>query len=333
MIAIIGVLVALLLPAVQAAREAARRASCTNKLKNLGLAALNYHDAKGHFPISHGAFSVGESPPGVPQSGVGWILELLPYLEQQALFSQFQAGGAFEGQFIDGAGARPRPNLGVASMKNGVSVPQLMATPLDLLRCPSDPTVLETRSDQFQWVNVPVALTSYKGVADDTFLGEGFGGAYSNSGPNIQYPSGVYDEPPPSYGTQRDCHNNVRCRGVFFRQSFQRPVEIASITDGTSNTLMIGEDLPEYNRHSTAFYANGDWCSCNIPLNAYVGQDPAALDLSFWWDQQGFRSRHPGGVHFCSADGSVRFIAESVDNQTFRTSCTRDGGESLALVQ
>ena len=94
----------------------------------------------------------------------------------------------------------------------------------------------------------------------------------------------------------RDCHNNLRCRGIFFRQSFQRPVKIGSVTDGTSHTFMIGENLPDYDNHSTAFYGNGDWCSCNIPLNNLLNVDPSTLNFQFWWDQQGFRSRHPGGA-------------------------------------
>src|SRR5882672_9904187 len=83
-IAIIGILVALLLPAVQAAREAARRIGCTNNLKNLGLAALNHHDVQKHFPVSNGAVYGGESP--IPQIGVGWIFNMLPQLEESALY-------------------------------------------------------------------------------------------------------------------------------------------------------------------------------------------------------------------------------------------------------
>ena len=165
-------------------------------------------------------------------------------------------------------------------------------------------------------------VTNYKGVLDDTFLGELFsnGTPYVNNGPGIQYISGAYTEPPPPNLTpgQHDCHNNLRCRGIFFRQSFQRPVKIASVTDGTSHTFMIGENLPDYDNHSTAYYGNGDWCSCNIPLNNLLTVDPESprSNLQYWAEQQGFRSRHPGGAQFCLVDGSVRFVAESMDNQT-----------------
>jgi prepilin-type processing-associated H-X9-DG protein len=129
--------------------------------------------------------------------------------------------------------------------------------------------------------------------------------------------------------TNYDCHRDLRCRGIFFRHSYRRPVKIAKVTDGTSKTLMIGEDVPDYNLHSTAYYSNGDWCSCNLPLNhgmALAPQHPPFL--ATWWEGQAFRSKHPGGVHFCLVDGSVRFLVENMDNTTFRTSCTRNGDET-----
>jgi prepilin-type N-terminal cleavage/methylation domain-containing protein/prepilin-type processing-associated H-X9-DG protein len=330
-IAIIGILVALLLPAIQAAREAARRASCSNNLKNLGLAVLNHHDVMKHFPVNMGASISPSEAPGLEQPGVGWILNTLPQMEEQALFDQFRAGGAFEGNFVAGLCVSPRLNKGLASIKNGISVPELMKTQLSVLQCPSDESVRQLRSDQYQWTpRCDVAVTSYKGVIDDTVANESPHSSFFNDVP-AEYKSGNYKDPPPvgSGGTPRDCHRDTRCRGFFFRQSYQKPVKIAKVTDGTSKTLMIGEDIPEYNYHSTAFYANGSWCSCNAPLNYGLGQSPENIATNAWYDAQGFRSKHPGGVHFCLADGSVRFISESVDNIFYRTSCTRDGSESV----
>jgi prepilin-type N-terminal cleavage/methylation domain-containing protein/prepilin-type processing-associated H-X9-DG protein len=329
-IAIIGILVALLLPAIQAAREAARRTSCSNNLKNLGLAALTHHDAMKHFPVSNGVPYFGESP--TPQSGAGWILNMLPQLEEQALYDQFKAGGAFEGQLRPRSFAMTVANIGIASTNTakGISCPQLLQTQLQILSCPSDSSSEKLRSDQPpEEVNALVAVTNYKGVMDDTYLGQTFGAnVYHNDA--SKYPSGIYDEPPPPYAGQRDCHNNLRCHGIFFRQSHQRPVKISSVIDGTSKTFMIGEDLPDYNNHSAAFYANGDWCSCNIPLNNLINEQPETLNLNFWWEQQSFRSRHPGGAQFCLVDGSVRFISESISNDTYRTACTRDGNETTS---
>ena len=121
-IAIIGILVALLLPAIQAAREAARRSSCTNNLKNLGLAVLNHHDAMKHFPVSMGLATVDTVPAGTTQPSVGWTVNVLPQLEEQALFDQFKRGGAFEGDFVlNGcllaSNPSPYPGHGMASQQ------------------------------------------------------------------------------------------------------------------------------------------------------------------------------------------------------------------------
>lgn len=328
-IAIIGILVALLLPAIQAAREAARRSSCTNNLKNLGLAVLNHHDVKKHFPVSMGLAQVDTVPAGVEQPAVGWTVNVLPQLEEQALYDSFVQGGAFEGNFVSGGclvATNPYPNKGLTSKKNGISVPELMKTQLSIFQCPSDGDIQQLDSNQYQWARCDVARTSYKGVLDDTWNNLEFS-VYSNDNPP-EYRSGIYDEPIiPGGAVTRDCHRDVRCRGIFFRQSYRRPVKIAQVTDGTSKTLMIGEDVPAYNRHSAAFFSNGTWCSCNVPLNFGLGQDPETIALDFWYDAQSFRSNHPGGVHFCLADGSVRFLSDSIDNLFYRTSCTRDGGE------
>ncbi|MFO0788138.1 MAG: DUF1559 domain-containing protein [Pirellulales bacterium] len=329
-IAIIGILVALLLPAIQAAREAARRAACSNNLKNVALAVLNHHDVKKHFPVNMGIGKdyPNEAPAGTAQSGVGWILNTLPQLEEQALYDQFQQGGAFEGSYQTGRCRVPALNVGLASNKNGVIVPALMKMQLNVLQCPSDASVKQLSNNQYEWVGCDVATTSYKGVIDDTWANELGGGTFSNDTP-AQYRSGIYTEPTPIGTSDHDCHRDTRCRGVFFRQSFQRPVTIAKVSDGTSKTLLIGEDVPAYNKHSVAFFSNGSWCSCNTPLNYGLGQDPEIFSTNAWFDAQGFRSNHPGGAQFALVDGSVRFIVENVDNVMYRTSCTRNGNEAV----
>jgi prepilin-type N-terminal cleavage/methylation domain-containing protein/prepilin-type processing-associated H-X9-DG protein len=331
-IAIIGILVALLLPAVQAAREAARRGGCANNLKNMGLAALNHHDVMKHFPVNNGIAANSpynnEAPPGVAQPGVGWILNMLPQVEEQSLYDQFKSAGVFEGSYQDGHCRMAAIATGLSSIKNGISGPDLMKTQINILQCPSDASVRQLSNLQYEFGGCDVALTSYKGVMDDSFANELGGGTFSNFLP-LAYQSGNYTEPAPGgWTSQHDCSRDTRCRGFFFRQSFQRPVKISTVTDGTSKTFMIGEDVPEFNKHSVAYYSNGSWCSCNAPLNYGIGQDPAIIAAA-WWDAQGFRSRHPGGVQFCAADGSVRFVAENVDNILYRTSCTRNGSESV----
>ena len=204
-----------------------------------------------------------------------------------------------------------------------------MKTQLAVLQCPSDSSVKQLSSNEWQWKGCPVATTSYKGVLDDAWVNE-LGGSTDWGNPvPAEYRSGIYRDPPPPGTTQYDCSRDTRCRGIFFRQSYQKPVKISSVTDGTSKTFMIGEDVPEYNYHSAAFYANGSWCSCNTPLNHRLNENPETVATA-WWDAQGFRSKHPGGVLFCLVDGSVRLISDSTDRVLYRISCTRNGNESVS---
>ena len=177
-----------------------------------------------------------------------------------------------------------------------------------------------------------MAVTNYKGVLDDTFLGQTFGGTISNDA--SIYPSGIYEEPPPSYdpGATHDCHNNLRCRGIFFRQSFQRPVKIASVTDGTSKTFMIGEDLPDYNNHSAAFYCQRRLVQLQHPAQQFDERSSRrkTLDLEFWWDSRASAADIRAAAQFCLVDGSVRFVSEIDQQRTYRTACTRNGGETTS---
>ena len=137
-IAIIGVLVALLLPAVQAAREAARRSACTNNLRQLALGVVNHVDARGHFPTQHGWSrpSQDDVPPGSKTSGVSWILNLLPYIEQSSLHAQFKLAGVYEGQFNNCT--QTGPDRGLSSSNGGLLGTDLVQTQLPVLQCPSD---------------------------------------------------------------------------------------------------------------------------------------------------------------------------------------------------
>ena len=286
-IAIIAILIGLLLPAVQKVREAAARSKCTNNLKQLGIAIHAYHDANGKLPPSTSPWA--ESSWKQPLTGRGWILECLPQLEQGALYTAFEPSRV--GDMFSGQGL-------------WLCQPQ-MATVLPVLTCPSD-TSPRTSTQCAQWGGVNVAVTSYKGVIGTSNMGGGWPDA----------PFGMTDN-----------HNTNLCTGLFFRNSYQVPIQLVKITDGTSNTLMVGEDVPEHNVHSAAFYANGDYASSHAPLNHF----PQPPDPNNWPRVISFRSRHPQGANFCLADGSVRFIAQSIDRLLYQQICTRVGNEAVQV--
>lgn len=289
-IAIIGILVALLLPAVQAAREAARRLQCTSRLKQIGLAIHNYHSTFKLFPISICYQTPGLGPNPSPQrNGKGWIVSILPQLEQESLFSQF----VFTGDFSAGSGMRDPANC------------ELLKVNLTALKCPSDPDSLELITTQWQLNGIEVAITNYKGVMGDCMM-------WSVS----------------TFGGTPYCNwATIPCNGLFWRNSYQWPRSFHHVLDGTSNTMMVGEDLPRYNWHTAWCYSNGDTGSTYAPLN-YMPEPP---DPATWWEMRGFRSYHPGGANFCFADGSVHFVSESIDRDTYRALSTRAGGEVVTL--
>ena len=153
-----------------------------------------------------------------------------------------------------------------------------------------------------EWSGVAVTTTNYKGCAGDSWLGGGLWG--------------------PSHDRTTD-YWTIPQKGIFFRTSYLTPVKVTQITDGTSHTYLIGEDLPAYNSHSAAFYSNGAWLSTDAPLN-YLPQPPNPDD---WEDVFGFRSLHRGGANFAFADGHVEFSSETIDINLYYNLSTKAGGE------
>ena len=328
-IAIIGVLVALLLPAVQAAREAARRIQCSNNLKNLGLAVLNSHDTKKHFPISiphwagqnrdadcSGGVSVSsnsEETPPMGYNGKGWIVDVFPQLEQQAAHDRIVAD--YNGKFSASAtGGRGMGRKGIRD---------IVSTQLSLLSCPSDASATPSDGQQWYWdkTGVVTATTSYKGNIGDTLLS-----LDSN-------PCSTSVDPPASLETgSPDVHNTISNNGLFQRTSYWSPINLRNITDGTSNTFMVGEVVVSQDYHSAAYFSDGDWATCGLPLNFFLqNATEDELKVTFWYKMRGFKSLHPGGAQFVLADGSVHFVQENIDSISYRALSTRDGGEVTSL--
>ena len=279
-IAINAMLVTLLLPAVQAARESARRAQCMNNLRNIGLAVQNFHSAQGKLPSSH---RFETQPDSKNRSGRGWITMILPFMEEQPKYDLLEP--FFDGHFGG--------NTGI----NAPEVAHIIATPISIFRCPSASTP-DTSTKQYQWTGKDVAVTNYKGVIGNTKMG----------GQGVGTP---------------DCHRGPDCRGLFWRFSYLRTIRFKNISDGLSKTFLAGEDLPRYNYHSALYYGNGDYSSTHFPLNVKpIPPNPADWPLSMT-----FRSDHPGGAYFALLDGTVAFINDGIDFDTYRYLSTRNGGE------
>lgn len=286
-IAIIAILIGLLLPAVQKVREAAAKMQCQNNLKQLALGVHNYISTYQAFPMS-------TAPWVNNNNGFGWIFRTLPYLEQESVYKQiipYESGSMFAGGGLLDPGCRTA-----------------IASPVKTLYCPSDGSALPGSAVETKmWQMNPnkVTLTNYKGSMGDNRMG----GA-----------SSIHQ------GREPDCHNSSPCPGIFFRNSFQGPVTLDQIKDGTSNTLMIGEDTPLENYHSAAFYANGDYASTHAPLN-YVPKPSTPGD---WWNVISFRSKHSGGANFAFVDGSIKFISNDIDyTNVYKPLSTKNVGEVI----
>jgi prepilin-type N-terminal cleavage/methylation domain-containing protein/prepilin-type processing-associated H-X9-DG protein len=318
-IAIIAILIGLLLPAVQKVREAAARMSCSNNLKQLALACHNYHDANGTLPRDGSAGNLLDSHNRGPQGqGTGccgvavprwsWIARSLPYFEQDNLA---KLGNVPSGNM----------NTGTAGGPDAVTV---RLTDLKVLTCPSDissPRLQPNRAD----LGAQAMVTSYKGVSGDNW-GTDFYGVTSDVSFSTAYRN-------PTTGTSRQQNGLEWGNGLFWRADIRSGnMPITAIADGTSNTLMVGEDMGIYVNWNWWAYPNGACGTVAIPPN--VGNRIGDPDVGFdgnkpgrWPTRYSFRSAHAGGVQFALADGSVRLIRDSIPLAVYRAMGTRAGGE------
>jgi prepilin-type N-terminal cleavage/methylation domain-containing protein len=287
-IAIIGVLVALLLPAVQAAREAARRAQCTNNLRQLALAAHNFHDNFGRFPpgylgpVPHAKF---QSTGGSQAEYIGTLVYLLPYLEQQPLFGQIQT------------------NLDLKTVtKPWWQTSATLTAAQNSVRTFLCPTIDRSRfRDGF------IHLVNVYPENGSNFYERHFVGLLA-PGPTLGRTdylgvAGRYGNLP--------LPTALRLEGVFSNRTKCRLTEI---TDGTSNTLLFGELTG--GKEST-FLRAYTWIGSGSMPTAN-GLDPV--------NRMAFFSDHPSIVHFSFADGSVRKVSKAIDNASlFSLSGIHDG--------
>lgn len=257
--AILAVLVGLLVPAVQQARETARRVQCQQNLRQLGLALHNYHDV--HQILPPGALVIG--PAFRTLSGWGWGAMILPQVDQSALYS------------------RVNFDLGTAVGPNRDVIP----SPLSIWRCPSDS----------QPVNVTVPIPGHA----DAMVATG---------------------------------NAVGNHAVLSALS---RLKFADVTDGQSQTLLLGERVFIPSVSGSLMFTSA-WCGYVSEVDVYVFTSTPYVQMSGARPintasplASSFSSRHPGGANFCLMDGSVRMLSENMDARTLQALATPDGGETV----
>ncbi len=302
-IAIIAILISLLLPAVQQAREAARRSTCQNNMKQIGLALHNYHDVYTKFPL-------GAHPAGGNSSTYAfgnWKWRLLPYLDQQAMFNQP----------VDGIGWRVEAGSATA---NTLAWAEFR---VDVYHCPS--SAAPDKVDASQCTDC---------VSSETHDYVGIMGA--NPDPAGRTGSDVRWES--SYGYLYDT-------GLMLGGECK---SIRDCTDGTSNTMIVGEQSGNPSSNMRSDYMSG-WCNglgTNRALSARAGTaktavmhisctvikgapNPKSLDSdqnSSYDPAVPLKSYHTGGAQILMADGSVRFLGDNTNADICRQLAVRDDG-------
>ena len=286
---------ALLVPAVQRVRESVNRATCQNNMKQVALAVHSFNAEHKCFPRNGSKFDTTDSSTGVTNTSWSFQARILPYLEQSTLYAQ---GG------IDTSGILGNPVTSIV-------VPVFV--------CPSDKSGPNPTSQiANDWIiGTNVATTNYKGVTGSNW-GYSANPAWNNVGP-----SGSAD--------LFYVNNKGKGDGIFFRSDILYKMTLRLITDGTSNTFMIGEDVPSRSAWTAWMFGNHGSGTCSIPPNS-PGAPANASEDSSWSENYSFRSKHPGGLSFAFADGSVHFIDQAIDLSTYRALATVSGGENVPPV-
>ncbi|MAT69426.1 MAG: hypothetical protein CMJ58_07855 [Planctomycetaceae bacterium] len=324
-IAIIGVLVSLLLPAVQAAREAARRTQCLSQLKQYGIALHGYHDAHKQFPAGgkngwtfDETLGLGNS---VWQDDHGsWLCRVLPYIEEQTIADTLP-------DLEDPTIYDPINAVWIAQTLDGGPPPSIK-----IGRCPSD------------------------GFGPE----EPFFNYSGNIGPTVHVsscgPRGlVFDQDLSSLGITVPFIDAGACpgdksqcplTGMFSRIGYDK-VSLKNVPDGTTHTLFVGETIVDKSGHSldiarirgywagfdTGLAHAGTIPSINWPVDPSQASCNQGAGAPFYRHNyhvtMGFESYHPGGANFLMVDTSVQFISEDIDFSTFQLLGTRDDGRVI----
>jgi len=309
-IAIIAILIGLLLPAVQKIREAANRMSCSNKLKQLGLALHNYHDTNGTLPPGgQGAVYPIPNPAGntTTIAGTSWCVFVLPYIEQDNLFKQY------------------RWDLAYNSVENGL----VGANVVPGLYCPSGPSPKKYLDPNTNVTTNPPS--HYIGVMGPGGAADNFTIAYG--GATFTYRLGSANSNGAWSGHGMLSHYQETTGSI----STLRLIKLSDVTDGLTNTLMLGEiarNLPATTPATPNHYRS--WIRGNNGGSATTKNIRYPMNSTFYNGSNNFNdismmSHHAGGCNFALGDGSVRFVRETIDLALYQVLASIDGGEVAQL--
>lgn len=309
-IAIIGILIALLLPAVQAAREAARRMQCANNLKQIALGLHNYHDTVRSFPI--GA--------EYPYHQGNWRSRILPYLEQVPLYEQLTKAPPTN---TDGFAGRRNDTISLGGYGTNFGI--LAGLTVDVYVCPSSAI-----DPNYNSVSSPTVNNSQLGQTHDYV--------------------GIAGAAPDPAGRSNVCSGDLSGRGIACENGilyFNGNEGIRDIIDGTANTMIVSEQSGRVGTQDLSANYQGGWSGfyqttqrpSQVTSASYfvagVSTVRYAINLNtmpngtttMYSYNTVLNSFHPGGIQVALADGSVRFISETIDLVTLRRLGARDDGE------
>ena len=297
-IAIIGILIGLLLPAVQQVREAARRASCMNNMRQIGLACHNYESAFNRFPAAT-IFEIPDlSNPGPKNYDyLSYLVYILPFMEGNNLHEMFDL-----------------------SLNNATSPNKwdLSTNRLDIALCPSSPSI-RSSVDSAGFSANELYTTHYYGIMG---------------------PIGTNPESGATYGQKNTWHGHISTDGIFwthgqFGFTHKKSRGFQGITDGSSNTLLIGEisyqespDASTWGNPYRPWSRGGNWSynsaakNIRYPINAYDFNHSTTRHNNI-----NMGSQHPSGCNFVLADGSTRFVPETLDMNVYLAWASANGSE------